>query len=112
MSDVHTQQFQTVQQVAETIAALTQRLSDLRQLAEFMSRTELMAAELAAHRQVAEMAPKPSLADQLTSIRQAHNQTATGSIIQPLASGEEPDTPVPGIPDAVIRRSRKTGGGQ
>lgn len=64
MSDVHTQQFQTVQQVAATIDALTTRLSDLRQLADLMQRSESMAAELAAHRQVAAVDPEqPRLSD-------------------------------------------------
>lgn len=137
MSDVHAQQFQTVQQVAATIDALTQRLSDLRQLADFMAKSEAMAAELAAHRQVAEMA-QPTIREKLSTLmdRQVAAEEPAKSAEQiraelqaklangqykiteapagtaPLIRFEEPDEPVPGVPGAVIRRTRKTGGDQ
>ena len=100
MTDIHAQQFQTIQQVAATIDALTQRLSDLRQLADFMSKSEAMAAELAAHRQVAELAPEqPRLSDLIKR--------------QPQTVGELPNTLASAIEatvsDETIRRVRKTG---
>lgn len=111
MSDVHTQQFQTVQQVAATIDALTQRLSDLRQLADFMSKSEVMAAELAAHRQVAAVAPEqPRVSDLLRRLPQegvtCDSRATAGTVVEldPRAGGPlSPET---------IRRTRKTGGGQ